>query len=557
MAVAVPAPMRIGTSHVVSGSLLVAIGACLSIGLSGCAEVPEDGVEDPEDSVFVDDSKADDFYSLSAQEYLLEGKSTVVLDASMAARPAAERLEAAKRLVGLKQISIAWFITQYLVDKEHDDPNASFGGFGGMAKAGAYEDLAISERADKVTFDFTFRQIAAGGKNLMSKLPTRLVGGKYVFDLDIGRPTNQELGELETNAEWYRKAPWSPWNPASVPADKKEKVTFTISRERPSTDGFFDLARLTADGKLDMDVYFGWDYHSEYHLKHSKQFFTWLKNQGFRAPVASWDDLKHTTGAFTKTVKADGKSVTVEVRMYFGKPGTATDPDTDAGGRVLEGLAMESLAKRDVIIYSGHSGPFYGFALANWKKTDEGDLDDADIRVAPMPSDRYQVVLAEGCDTYQLGTAFKENPNKLGKNVNVITTTSFSDASSPAAVQNFIAALLARDSLQRLRPQPVSTLLTKLDGESWSFTTMYGMHGIDDNPTVVPWARVADFGKSCRANADCGGPGNLCVGTASTGKKCTAACVASAGCGDGYTCKLVASSSSSTIYGRACAPTRR
>ncbi|KAB2887481.1 MAG: hypothetical protein F9K40_21365 [Kofleriaceae bacterium] len=549
--------MRFGTSHVVSGSLLVAIGACLSIGLSGCAEVPDEGVEDPEDSIFVDDSKADDFYSLSAQEYLLEGKSTVVLDASMADRPAAERLEAATQLVGLKQIAIAWFITQYLVDKEHDDPNASFGGFGGMAKAGAYEDLAITERADKVTFDFTFRQIAAGGKNLMSKLPTRLVGGKHVFDLEIGRPTNEELAQLETNAEWYRNAPWSPWNPANVAADKKEPITFSITRERPSTDGFFDLARLTADGKLDMDVYFGWDYHSEYHLKHSKQFFTWLKNQGFRAPVASWDQLTPTTGPFTRTVKADGRSVTVEVRMYFGKPGTATDPDTDEGGRVLEGLAMESLARRDVIIYSGHSGPFYGFALANWKKTAEGDLDDDDMRAAPMPSDRYQVVLAEGCDTYQIGTAFKENPNKLGKNVDVITTTSFSDASSPAAVQNFIAALLARDSLQRLRPQPVSTLLTKLDGESWGFTTMYGMHGIDDNPTVVPWARVADFGKRCRVNADCGGPGNLCVGTASTGRTCTAACVANAGCGVGYTCKLVASSSSSTIYGRACAPTRR
>ncbi|MDT5118799.1 MAG: adenylate cyclase, partial [Mycobacterium sp.] len=50
-----------------------------------------------------------------------------------------------------------------------------------------------------------------------------------------------------------------------------------------------DLARLTADGKLDMDAYFGWDYHSDYHLKHSKEFMTWLKGQGFTAPVASWD----------------------------------------------------------------------------------------------------------------------------------------------------------------------------------------------------------------------------------------------------------------------------
>ena len=166
------------------------IALCALASLAATAVACDDGMldgEDPEDSVFVDDGKADDFFSVSAQEYLLEGSSTVVLDAAMASRPAAERLAAATKLVGLKQIAIAWFITQYLVDKEEEDPNAHFGGFGGMAKAGAYQDLAIRERADKVTFDFTFRQIAAGGRSLMTKLPTRLVGGKTVFDLEIGR----------------------------------------------------------------------------------------------------------------------------------------------------------------------------------------------------------------------------------------------------------------------------------------------------------------------------------------------------------------------------------
>jgi hypothetical protein len=533
------------------------VALCALAAVLATAACADDGQgDDPEDSVFVEDGKADDFYSLTAQEYLLEGSSTVVLDATWATRSATARQAEAVRLVGLKQIAIAWFITQYLVDKESEDPNAQFGGFGGMAKAGAYQDLALRERADRVTYDFTFRQIAAGGRNLMSRLPTRTVGGKTVFDLEIGRPTNAELAQLETNAEWYRNAPWDGWNPAAVAAAQKEKLTFAISRERPSVDGYFDLARLTADGKLDMDVYFGWDYHSAYHLKHSKLLFTWLKDQGFRAPVTSWDKLTPTSGPFTRTVKADGRTVNVELRMYFGKPGTTTDPDTAAGGRVLEDLARGSLATRDVIIYSGHSGPFYGFALANWKVTDEGDLDDADIRVAPMPSDRYQVVLAEGCDTYQLGTAFKENPAKAGKNVDVITTTSFSDASSPEAVERFISALLARDSLQRLRPQPVSELLTKLDAASPGFTSMYGMHGIDDNPGLVPWARVDRFGTTCSANADCGGPGNLCVkASTSAGKRCTAACTTNAACGPGYTCKAVASSSSSTIYGRACAKT--
>jgi hypothetical protein len=536
--------MRTTATAVLAASLLSAS----TMSLMGCAEMDE---ADPEDSVFVDDSKADDFFSTSAAEYILEGKSTVVLDASWANRSAADRLAEAKKLIGYKQVAIAWFITQYLVAKKRDDANFSFGGFSGLAKAGSYEDYGIRERADKLTYDFTFRQLAAAGKNLMQQLPIRTVNGKQVFDLEIGRPSNSELAQLETNNEWYRKAPWSGWNPATVSAEQKEPITFSIARERESTDAFFDLEKLTADGKLDIDVYFGWDYHSEYHLKHSRSFFTFLKNEGFSTPVASWDAMTHQTGAFKRTVRAGNRNVSVEVRMFFGKPGTATDPDTDAGGKLLEDLARSSLATRDVVVYSGHSGPFYGFALANWKKTDEGDLDDSEMRTMQLRSD-YQVILAEGCDTYQIGEAFKENPAKRGKNVDVITTMSFSNASSPATVTNFMKALLARDSNDRLRPQPISQLLTRLDGDSWGFKPMYGYHGIDDNPKVVPFAVMSNFGKRCTANADCGGPGNLCVGT-SGAKTCTAACAADPGCGPGYTCRQVASSSSSTIYGRACA----
>lgn len=536
--------MRLATSVlsavVLSGSLLA------------CTTAEESAL--PDDLEFIDDSKADDFISMSAVEWQLKGASTVVLDASWASKTSAQRLAEAKKLIGYKQIAIAWFITQYMVDKEDDAANASFGGFGGMAKAGAYEDLEIRERADKLTFDFKFKQLAAGGKNLTSKLPIRVSGGKQVFDLEVGKPSNTELAQLETNNEWYRRAPWTDWNPANVQAAQKEKITFEISREKESSDGYFDIERLTADGKLDIDIYFGWDYHAEYHLVHSKALFTWLKQKGFRAPVTSWDKLTHTTAPFTKTVEANGRDVKVEVRMFFGKPGTATDPDTDAGGILLENLAVDSLKTKDVIAYSGHSGPFYGFALANWKKTAEGDLDDADIRVAQMPRDRYQVVLAEGCDTYQIGTAFKENPNKAGKNVDTITTTSFSNAASPKVVQNFLDALTRTTTSGELEPQPVSNLLTALDSGTWGFTTMYGMHGIDDNPKLVPFADPAGFGESCSRHSDCGGPGNLCVASGSGARKaCTAVCAADPGCGTGYTCKNVASPSTGTRYAKACA----
>lgn len=515
---------------------------------------PDAPVDDPEDSVIVDDDKADNYFSASAQEYTLTGKSSVTLDASLATASAADKLAAAKQLISEKQIAIAWFITQYLVDKDkEDDANYKFGGFGGMAKGGMWDDLGVQASADGMTYTFTFKQLAAGGKNLMSRLPIKTVAGAATFDLDIGKPTNAELGHLVTNEEWYRQAPWDAWDPSTQPADKKETITFTIAKAPASTDAFYDLGKLTADGKLDIDVFFGWDYHSSYHLKHSKELFGWLEDQGFKAPVASWDKLTRTSGPFTRHVKANGKDVAVEVRIFFGKPGTETDPDTDAGGKLLEDDVRASLQTRDVVIYSGHSGPFYGFALANWNKTLEGDLDDSDIRTMDLAS-KYQLVVAEGCDTYQIGEAFLENPHKAGKNVNVLTTTSFSNAATPATVEDFVSALLARDSQQRLRPQTELSLLTKLDSESadYGFHSMYGVHGIDEDPTVHPFANLAGFGTACRANADCGGPGNLCVSMHGK-KQCTAACAADAGCGAGWSCKAVASASSSTIYGRACA----
>jgi hypothetical protein len=213
-----------------------------------------------------------------------------------------------------------------------------------------------------------------------------------------------------------------------------------------------------------------------------------------------------------------------------------------------------SVKTRDVIVYSGHSGPFYGFALANWKKTEEGDFDDADMETAEMAA-KYQVILAEGCDTYQIGQAFLDNPAKAGAGVDVITTTSFSDASSPHAVQKFIARMIELDSLGRHRPRTVKSLLEELDeGTGWGFHTMYGAHGVDDNPTLHPYAREDRLCTRCSSNAACGGVGNACVTVGDSGRRCAAACSDDSGCPDGYACKKIASASSSTIYASMCVP---
>lgn len=509
----------------------------------GCADGAAPPPEDVEDGFVVPEGKEDDFLSESAREFIVEGRSTVTVEEGAG-------LDRAKELISLKHVAIAWFLNQYLVDKESEDPNASYGGFGAMVKTGSYTDLEIVQK-DARTFEFTFAQLIAGRTDLLRRLPLQ----NGTFTLEIGRPTNEEMARLETNAEWYREAPWSSWDPSKVPADRKESLTLSIREERRSVDAWWDYARLFADGRLTIDVHMGWDYHSAYHIKHAQALYRWLTaDKGFRSPVSSFDAYDRTSGPLTKTIDANGQSVKVEVRIFYGKPGSATDPDTDAGGKLLEDDMRESLRTRDVIVYSGHSGPFYGFALANWRKTLEGDLDDSEMLTVEMPSDRYQIVVAEGCDTYMIGEAFKQNVYKKGKMIDVVTTTSFSNAGSPDTVIDFVARLIEVDSRGRHRPRTLRALLTDLDSNSYWFHTMYGVHGIDDNPRLHPYGKVENLCEPCARNADCGGVGNACVTVGSTGRHCAVACTDDSGCPTGYACRAVASASTRSVYASMCVP---
>ena len=162
-------------------ALLLVLGACAP------AEAPDPG--EVEDGVVVEDGKEDNFLSLSAREYVLEGRTTVTV-------PEGTSEAEVKRLVSLKQIAVAWFLNQYLVDKEHEDENASYGGFGAMAKNGDFAALEL-RKVNGTSWEFKTAQIIAGRTDLLRKLP--LESG--VLTLEIGKPSNEELARLETNHE--------------------------------------------------------------------------------------------------------------------------------------------------------------------------------------------------------------------------------------------------------------------------------------------------------------------------------------------------------------------
>ncbi len=512
------------------------------------------GTNTEEENFIVPPGKADDFYSMSAQEYVVEGVSTVTLESSYADADEDSKMARVKELIGYKHIVIEWFLNQYLIDKSEHDANKDYGGFKAIVKAGAYEDLDI-QQVDDLTYSFKFQTLVGGAHDLLDSLPAQDTGdGKKRFTLTMGRVSNSEMDDLETNFAWYRDAPWSDFDPSKLSPEQLETIDLLIWPETRSTDAWIDYNSLYADGVVTISIYFGWDYHDEYHLKHSKTVYNWLVDRlHFTSPVDSYDDYTRTSGPLTKTFKANGKEIEARIWLHWGKPGTDTDPDTNSGGRTLENDMREDLETKEVIIYSGHSGFMYGFALANWRKTYEGDLDDSEIPELDMPSDTYQIVVAEGCDTYALGEAFWHNPNKAGHhNLDVITTTSFSNATNPGIVQDMITALVPQWG-DEIEPVTWGDLLQDMDQNSWWFTTMYGVHGIDDNPKLHPFADITKLCQTCSKTSECGAVGNQCTKLNSDEKVCTAFCTDDSGCPDGYKC-LASARADGYIHSKQCVP---
>jgi hypothetical protein len=508
------------------------------------------------DGFAVEPGKEDDFLSNTAREFVIEGRATVEIEEELAMADEETRMARVRELVGYHQVLVAWFLTQYLIEKKPDDSNYGYGGYGAMARANSYEELDIRAEEGRV-YSYAVQQLVAGDPQLMSRIPTMLTeDGQREFTLTIGKPTNDEMAELETNHEWYRRAPWDGWNPATVDPSRKTDLVLTIREETRSEDAWLDFGSMFADGVLTIDVHMGWDYHAAYHVAHARALHEWLAREGWQPPVASFEMLDRTSGPYTRTLEAGGREVRAEVRIFYGHEDGETDPDTAAGGRLLEEDMRASLGDRDVIMYSGHSGPFYGFALANWRMTEEGDLDDSEMATVEMPAERYQLVVAEGCDTYHIGEAFRQNPAKPdGRYIDIITTTAPSNASSPGAVQDIISRLIESDATGRHAPRTLMTLLRDLDSNSSWFHTMYGIHGIDDDPHRHPWGVVENLCQPCSADDTCGGVGNRCVQVGESGRRCAVSCTADDGCPDGYSCRAIASRASGTLIDRACVPT--
>ena len=133
--------------------------------------------------------------------------------------------------------------------------------------------------------------------------------------------------------------------------------------------------------------------------------------------------------------------------------------------------------------------------------------------------------------------AFWGNPNKADQtSLDIITTTSFSNAGTADTVTDFLDAVTGDDGAGNLKGKTYSDLLRDLDNNSFWFHTMYGVHGIDDNPTADPLADHDQLCSSCSSDSDCGFNGS-CVDLGGGGI-CTFECTADAGCPGDSICQV-------------------
>lgn len=552
---------------------------------AGCGVTPAEN-----DNIVAPDGKDDNFFSNTAQEYLASATVPIVLEPDYASKTEAVRLARANKIMDGKLRQISWFLHIYLIDKSSEDKAGNYGGVRAMVNAGSEEGDALKPDAtDPTKYTFGFTMQIGGTKELLAKIRAdkKLPASENSFPLDMAQLDNDQV--ISFSSSGYGAGDWSP----DTCGCTTEKLSVKLVPLPASSDGYFDYAKMLADDVMDVSVHFGWDYHARYDITHSRTLYKWMVGEmGFTSPVKSYEEYNRLSGPLTRKVTVGAREILMKVTIFhpdpceswsedgsggtwaaavsadkkneertcpdwkWSDPQANGNPTTDEGAGNLMTSLKDSLRTRDAVIFSGHSGFTYGYALASWFRTSRGDLDPPEIKTLDLPKDRSQLFVMSGCDTYHVAWAFRENPNKEGMvNADVITTTSFSDASDVGDTQDLIRALVGNAG--KFSAVSFGKLMTNLNPSTedygWGNFTMYGIHGLDDNPHANPLADPAVSCKACTADADCGF-GATCVRLGTSEKVCAVQCLADDGCPTGQTCRDFGSATTGVLKGLACVP---
>ncbi|MCB9557936.1 MAG: PPC domain-containing protein [Deltaproteobacteria bacterium] len=566
--------------------------------LWGCGSLAE--VDQPAQGAL---GKADNFYSNAAQEFLAEATFSILLPPTYASRSFAERQARAAALARGKTLQFGWFLHLYLIDKDAAFHAAThYGGLRAMVLDGS--QLIEGLRADPndpLRFEFAARYQVGGISDLIKRLAAQnpsaqTVGDHTTFSLQMVKLSQTKLASLDADTLRHTYVSGD-WSPADCKAGcQLESVDVSLRPQSNSADAYPDYKRLFGDRVIDIALHFGWDYNRRADLQEAREFYHWLTAElGFSSPALDYESYNRLSGPLTKSLRIAGQTVSARVSLFrpdpcvdFSEagPGGAwesavsadphfyenvvckdyawsdanarSNPTTVAGARRMRQDLERSLTTRDVVIYSGHSGYGYAYAMASWYRTQQGEIGPAQLRTLALPKDRSQIFVLAGCETYAVAQAFRDNPAKKGlTNLDVLTTTRFS--SSPVEPIKELLRALVGDESGWLRARSYGELMRVFNPlvDDSRFDRLYdpfalwGVHGIDDNPRLNPYAYPGGVCKSCATHADCGAAGNVCAVLNEGESVCLVSCVSDAQCVSGYSCQPYASGS---VLGSACLP---
>ncbi|MBI5536784.1 MAG: hypothetical protein HY898_28950 [Deltaproteobacteria bacterium] len=496
----------------------------------------EDPAQEEDVAEAVPDGKADNYLSPTSMEYRLSGQGKLELDASWKDKTDAEKEARARLLLDFKFKAYAHYINVYVTNKEGEESNAKYGGFSGAVRKSSIDSLVETADSTKMAWTFLWDLEMGAPRDIMNKLQIQTKStGEKVFMVKL--PALDESSLLNGS---YSKD----FDPSTY-TGAMEDLEVQIDPIKASFDAWPNYNALLEDGKLDVLVLVGGDYNAErYDLQAAEKIFAWLKQAGYKHDAASYKDLTLDSPPLIKTMMANGKPVSVEVTFYH------PDIVEDAKLPDLKQKIIEAYQTKDVLIYDGHAGEDPSYSGVVYHYNPRHAISANDLAQMNLPS-KYQIYLFNGCKTYSAyPDALYQSPTKTVANLDIISTVNFSWLTmQPFTTSGFITQLMAVKNGTH-DPRTYLEILGEINKSS-NWNVYYGVHGIDDNPHVNPYAEPASLCKSCTADTGCPGMGNKCI-KLSTTKVCAAECTADDGCPEGYACKQIAAGGQ--ITGMQCLP---
>lgn len=505
-------------------------------GLSACDSGASTGDDQGGEAVLP--GKADNYLSPTSQEYKVWGLGQIELDRETwgDADPAAREAHV-RELVGYHVKAYTHFVNAYLTDKGHGDSNKDYGGFAGLVR-GTTSDYVVDAVDDaELSWAYIWEVEMGGPRDLLARVP--LVTGE-----DGTQYALVKLPKLTDSQLQYASYP-SSFDPATYTGEVEE-IQVVIEPSKESFDGYPEYPQLFQDGLLDVVIVVGGDYNEARHdLKQTEEIFNWLKSAGYKHEAQAWTDLKLDSPPFTGAIDANGDTVQIEITLLYGD----ILPIADIGQ--LRQRIIEAYETADVIIYDGHAGEDPDYSGVVYHYNPRHAISATQLAQLDLP-EKYQIYLFNGCKTYgAYPEAVMKNGTKTTKSVDIVSTVNFSWLSQ----QTFTTSGFLRELLMKVGkthdPRTWREVLTSINQRA-NYNVYYGVHGIDDNPHLNPYADATTLCASCARDSDCPGAGNMCIKLSDGGKRCAAECTADDGCPSGYTCGDIAVGG--RITGRQCLP---